>query len=211
MSPRRARGARVDDPDRARRRADLLDAADRVIREAGPAASMSAIAAEAGITKPILYRHFGDKGGLYAALADRYIAPLLAGVRGAMASTTAPDRVRATIEAYLGFIEDHQQVYRFLMHSAETPETKTAVSATIRRLGEEIGIILREQAGLHGERAVVADALGHGIVGMVHVAGDWWLDDGRLSREQLAEHLTGLLMTGLAGLGGLDGQPAPDG
>ena len=36
---------------------------------------MNVIAAEAGITKPILYRHFGDKGGLYRALAERHQIP----------------------------------------------------------------------------------------------------------------------------------------
>lgn len=46
-----------------RRRRELLEAAERIVLRDGPDASMNAIAAEAGITKPILYRHFGDKGG----------------------------------------------------------------------------------------------------------------------------------------------------
>jgi AcrR family transcriptional regulator len=204
--PRRSRsGADQPHADRARRRAELLDAADRVIREAGPAASMSAIAAEAGITKPILYRHFGDKGGLYAALAERYTAPLLTAVRAAMGATTDPAvRVRETIDAYLAFIEQHQQLYRFLMQHAVSaePQAQSAVSATIRRLGEEIGTILREQRGLHGTGALLADAVGHGIVGMVHVAGDWWLEDQRLDRGQLAEQLAAVLLRGLEGLEG---------
>src|ERR671939_42161 len=66
------------------RRQELLDAADRVIMRDGPEASMNAIAAEAGITKPILYRHFGDKGGLYRALAVRHTDALLATLRAAL-------------------------------------------------------------------------------------------------------------------------------
>ena len=54
-----------------------------VLRD-GPEASMNAIAAEAGITKPILYRHFGDKGGLYRALAKRHTDALLASLRAAL-------------------------------------------------------------------------------------------------------------------------------
>ena len=50
------------------RREQLLNAADRVVQREGPGASMNAIAAEAGITKPILYRHFGDRNGLIGAL-----------------------------------------------------------------------------------------------------------------------------------------------
>ena len=64
--------------------AELLEAADRVVLRDGPGASMNAIAAEAGITKPILYRHFGDKGGLYRALAVRHTDALLAALRAAL-------------------------------------------------------------------------------------------------------------------------------
>jgi AcrR family transcriptional regulator len=54
------------------RREALLNAALAVITRDGPAASMDAMAAEAGITKPILYRHFGDRDGLIAAVANPF-------------------------------------------------------------------------------------------------------------------------------------------
>ncbi|MBC7679270.1 MAG: TetR/AcrR family transcriptional regulator, partial [Pseudorhodobacter sp.] len=63
--------------DRDARREALLAAADAVVQRDGASASMASIAAEAGITKPILYRHFGDKGGLYAALTERHTDRLL--------------------------------------------------------------------------------------------------------------------------------------
>ena len=59
---------------------------------------MNAIAAEAGITKPILYRHFGDKGGLYRALANRHTDALLASLRAALDS---PGDRRHRVEATL--------------------------------------------------------------------------------------------------------------
>ena len=65
------------------RRHQLLDAADRVIRRRGAGASMDEIATEAGISKPILYRHFGDKDGLHRALAERYVEALLSELRAA--------------------------------------------------------------------------------------------------------------------------------
>src|SRR4051812_7368246 len=66
------------------RRLSLLEAADRVVRRSGPEASMAAIAAEAGISKPVVYRHFGDKGGLYRALADRHISDLMRRLQAAL-------------------------------------------------------------------------------------------------------------------------------
>ena len=199
MTVARRRGS----ADRAARRVELLDAADRVISVAGPQASMRAIAAAAGVTKPILYRHFGDKGGLYGALADRYLGPLIGAVRSALVGVHNPDeRVRATVDAYLRFISEQPQIYRFLIHRAfvEQPAAQTAVSAAIRRLGSEVGAALRAELDLPEHAGTAAEALGHGIVGMVHVAGDWWLESQALDRTELVDHLTALLTGGLDNL-----------
>lgn len=107
-----------------RRRRELLEAADRVVLRDGPKASMNAIAAEAGITKPILYRHFGDKAGLYQALAVRHTDALLDSLRAALdAPAERRRRVEATLDTYLVAIEARPQVYRFLMHPAEDSHT----------------------------------------------------------------------------------------
>src|SRR5256885_13558205 len=104
---------------RPSKREQLLDAADRVVQREGSAATMNLIAAEAGITKPILYRHFGDKVGLYRALADRHIDQLLGRLRAALATRGGLQaRTRATVDAYLAAVEEQPQVYRFLMEVA---------------------------------------------------------------------------------------------
>src|SRR3954451_18952970 len=83
---------------RPSKRDELLAAADRVVQREGSAATMNLIAAEAGITKPILYRHFGDKVGLYRALADRHIELLLDRLREALATRGGlRARTRATV------------------------------------------------------------------------------------------------------------------
>ena len=192
---------------RAARRDELLDAADRVIRAAGPNASMTAIAAEAGITKPILYRHFDDKGGLYQALAQRYVEPILGAVNAALRGPgDRRSRAAATVDAYLVFIEANPQVYRFLMHRAtvEEPEAHSAVSEFVRRIGDAIAASLREDYALTEEQQEAATAWGHALVGMVQVAGDWWLASKPMSRERFTEHLVALLWDGLGHLHPVD-------
>jgi AcrR family transcriptional regulator len=177
--------------DRAARREALLDAADRIVRRDGPAASMAVIAAEAGITKPILYRHFGDKSGLYAALADRYTGRLLDELQAALETgRTRRDRVERTIGAYLSAIEEEPQVYRFLVHSDEAAPAQSQVRSFTRRLSALLAEGMAAELQAPPARAA---AWAHGIVGMVQAAGDWWLDTGRCSREQLVEELTALL------------------
>src|SRR5205085_11864666 len=101
---------------RAARRAELLEAAVRAIRRDGPQVSMDAIAAEGGVTKPIVYRHFGDRVGLASALADQFGAALVAELDEALAQDLPPDQLlRATIEAYLAFVERDPQLYSFLV------------------------------------------------------------------------------------------------
>ncbi|MEV8401809.1 TetR family transcriptional regulator [Streptomyces niveus] len=193
------------------RRRQLLEAADRVVLRDGPKASMNAIAAEAGITKPILYRHFGDKGGLYRALAKRHTDALLGALKAALdAPADRRARVEATLDTYLAAIEARPQVYRFLMHPADNtaaadaqlPEQGFDVgrhsAPLLRRLGEELAVVIEERVDLGPDSAQLARVWGHGIVGMMHAAGDWWLGERPCSRAQLVSSLADLLWGRLA-------------
>ncbi|KUF16938.1 MULTISPECIES: TetR family transcriptional regulator [Streptomyces] len=201
------------------RRRELLEAADRVVLREGPGASMNAIAAEAGITKPILYRHFGDKGGLYAALAKRHTDALLASLRDALdAPAERRERVEATLDTYLAAIEARPQVYRFLMHPSEAaqPGEQSGESGfdvglhsapLLRRLGEELAEVIEERVDLGPQSTQLARVWGHGIVGMMHAAGDWWLGERPCSRAELVQSLADLLWGRLAAAGNRVGGP----
>ncbi|MFD5030911.1 TetR family transcriptional regulator [Streptomyces sp. NPDC058220] len=197
------------------RRRQLLEAADRVVLRDGPHASMNAIAAEAGITKPILYRHFGDKGGLYRALAKRHTDALLDALRTALdAPAERRERVEATLDTYLAAIEARPQVYRFLMHPAEDtqlPEQGFDVgrhsAPLLRRLGEELAKVIEDRVDLGPGSEQLARVWGHGIVGMMHGAGDWWLGERPCSREQLVRSLADLLWGRLAEVSDRAGGP----
>ncbi|WP_294014239.1 TetR family transcriptional regulator [Streptomyces sp.] len=175
------------------RRESLLAAADRVVQRDGASASMASIAAEAGITKPILYRHFGDKSGLYAALAERHTDRLLDALVDALtAGGTYRERVHRTIDTYLSVIEQEPQVYRFLVESEEAAPAKGPVRGFLRRLQELLA------AGISHELRLPPDDLRAGlwdaaILGMVQAAGDRWLELRDCPREVVSGQLTGLL------------------
>lgn len=198
-----------------RRRRELLEAADRVVLRDGPGASMNAIAAEAGITKPILYRHFGDKDGLYRALAVRHTDALLDALRAALdAPADRRKRVESTLDTYLAAIEARPQVYRFLMHPAEGGnggdkgfDVGRHSAPLLRRLGEELAQVIAERVDLGTDSERMARIWGHGIVGMMHAAGDWWLGERPCSRQELVDSLTDLLWGRLAVAGDVRGGP----
>jgi AcrR family transcriptional regulator len=184
------------------RREQLLDAADRVIRSTGSAASMNDIAAEAGITKPILYRHFGDKGGLYTALADRYIGRLRERLAAALLTRGGLGaRTRATIDAYLAAIEEEPEVYRFLVQRAafEDPGVAGEVAGFVRRFAADLASGLTLEPQLSGVSETSAAVIAHAIAGMVQQTGDYWLDTRDLPREMVVDQLSQLLLDGLLG------------
>jgi AcrR family transcriptional regulator len=181
------------------RKTSLLEAADRVVQRDGPDASMNVIAAEAGITKPILYRHFGDKGGLYSALAARHIDDLLARLRAALLTRGGLEaRTRATVDAYLAAIEERPQVYRFLVRRAAVEEAgvRGEVEGFVRRFGDELATGIQHEPALGKVDALRARVWAHGIAGMVQAVGDWWLDQSDVPRRAVVDELTELLIAG---------------
>ena len=54
------------------RRQQLLDVGRHLFAERGlDGTSVEEIAAQAGVSKPVVYEHFGSKEGLYAVVVDR--------------------------------------------------------------------------------------------------------------------------------------------
>src|SRR5687767_3975495 len=100
---------------RAVRRAHLLDRVVDAIRAAGPGISMDQLAAACGITKPLLYKHFGSRDGLVEAVAERFSDEVAGSVLGHLGRDVPPRAVfAATLEAYLVFIRRDTALYRFL-------------------------------------------------------------------------------------------------
>jgi AcrR family transcriptional regulator len=184
---------------RAARRTELLDAAVRAIRRDGPSVSMDAIAAEAGVTKPIVYRHFGDRDGLAAAIAGQFGNELVAELDAALTQALPPQELlRATIDAYLAFVERDPRLYRFLLGRVSDPIN--ASEGLVAQVGRRVAVVLGEQLRALGQDSGPAEPWAFGIVGMVHLAGDWWLDRQTLTRDRLVDYLTTLLWGGLGGM-----------
>ncbi|HJP66278.1 MAG TPA: TetR/AcrR family transcriptional regulator [Actinomycetota bacterium] len=188
---------------RAARREELLEAAVRAIRRQGPGASMGAIATEAGCAKPILYRHFGDKAGLYQAVADRYVSLLLHEVSAAFAENVETrDLIAAAVDAYLRFIERETEIYRFLWMRMvpELPRLHASLADFQDRVAQELTRLLRDRLKPAGVDTGGADPWAHALVGMATAVGEWWLEDRSMSRKHVGDYLTELLWGGFSGI-----------
>lgn len=159
---------------------------------------MEAMAAAGGVTKPILYRHFGDRQGLVTAIGERFLHDLDAAISASLQSRRAGDGsvLRATIDAYLSLVEQETELYRFLVQQAARSGERT--SAFVVRVVERVTQLIEGALRNAGRDPAPAELWAVGTVGMVHTVGDWWAE-GRtsMSRSAVVDELTDLLWHGL--------------
>ncbi|MDP1792661.1 MAG: TetR/AcrR family transcriptional regulator [Acidimicrobiales bacterium] len=184
---------------RAERREELLDAAMAGIRKHGAGASMEVLAAEAGITKPILYRHFDDRAGLVNAIADRFATQLehelLAAIED-VADNTHEVLVRV-VDAFVAYIERDTALYRFIV--SPRYDATVDLGGFLNRLSAYIAVGIGEQLRRDGRDSGGAEVIAHGVVAFVHASGDWWVDRQTMPRAQLVAYVADFLSTGFNG------------
>ena len=195
--PGRPRGGQVL-ADRAR----LLAAAETVIRRNGPDVTMEAIAAEATVTKPILYRNIGDKDAVVTALAERFVDRVNdAATIALIGATDSRDGLHRLIGSFVDVIEADRNLYLFV----------TAVGSSTDRFGEALRLAdrsalpmaeqLAAQRRADGLDSKVALTWAYGLIGALHFATLWWLRDDSCEASELTNHLSELLWSGLGGRG----------
>jgi AcrR family transcriptional regulator len=191
---------RVGPPPKSRRR-QLIAAADRVVRRRGPEASMDEIAAEAGVTKPILYRHFGDKDGLRKLLARRYMRAIYRDAEAMLDQANPRLRIAKAVDAFLRAVEREPEVFRFVRRATtEDPEAADAAGAFVHRHAAVIARATRADLERLGLDTDAAEPWAHGIVGMMQFVASWWLANPTVPREQLVDQVTTLLWEGFGHL-----------
>lgn len=99
----------------ARTRAAILDAAERAFRAAGYRGTrMEDVAEAADVAIGSIYGHFGNKDGLYHALAERSVELFGEYMERAYAAGATPlERVMAAGDSYLRFHLEHPGAFRF--------------------------------------------------------------------------------------------------
>jgi AcrR family transcriptional regulator len=212
-SRRDRRDSRWDEHRRARRE-QLVDATVAAVGKHGAGVGMDEIAAEAGTSKTVVYRHFTDRSGLYVAVCSRVAAQLTERLRAAITGRDHPrGMVAAAIETYLAFIEADPELYRFVVAHPllDRPVDADPVSTLSDLVGDQAAALVAVALEQDGRGPAAAAPWGHGLVGLVRAAADWWLRAERpMPRADLAAHLTELAWAGLQGLVPAETAPTPE-
>ena len=165
---------------RLTRRRELVADALRAIRVHGADVGMGDIAAQAGVTKTVLYRHFGDRAGLYAAVVDKVHANIHEGLTSALHLTDAADIGRLATDiadAYLGLVERDPEIYRFvLVRPAPGPAGVIDPAGALPDvIGAHVAQAIAEHLDGRGIDSAVSSTWGHGLAGFVRAAADHWM------------------------------------
>jgi AcrR family transcriptional regulator len=194
-------------PARQRRRV-IEDAASQVFAERGYAgASLEEIARRAGITKPVIYRHFRSKKDLHLVLLRRHLEELLALQRNELLPRIAgerlgPEQLRNwiwfAVDIWFAYVEEHPYAWRMLFRDTTgDPEIQAfhrqmqhQARATVRALieaaeGLDVPPQLRDAMAELVRSAVVGTAL-------------WWAENPGLPRREVVRMVALTIGQGIA-------------
>jgi AcrR family transcriptional regulator len=194
---------------RAEREEQLLDVAQAVFADRGfRAPSMDEIALAAGVTKPVLYDHFGSKDGLIGACIRHAGAQLFAKVDTAVsAASGAADILEAGFAAFFGFIESFGQGWFVLIGE----------NSVVGPAADALESIRREQAAYVAQKLAVelpraerddVSAFAEAIIGACERLALWRRDRPDVSADKTTSLLMSLVWGGLASLNGRAGAAA---
>ena len=188
---------------REERMEQTLAVARGLFAERGYAAvTMDEVAAQVGVTKPLLYNYFGNKEGLYGACMERAGDALTETISAAVAETGSPEEaLRAGGHAFFAFLDSERAAWAVLFD-----ETLPRSGQIAERVAAYRGQILAQvTASIMGQvppamrdaAKIEVEALSEALLGAAEALAHWWLRTEAISAEQAADLLIATIEPGL--------------
>jgi AcrR family transcriptional regulator len=185
----------------AARRELIENAAARLFAARGYAGTtLDEVAAEAGVTKPMVYRHFRSKKDLYLALLARHRDDMPSFFERTAHESAWDRRLRAMLELWFEYVQERPHGWKMLFRDTTGDEEIRAfrleVQATARAL---LAALVEDQAGPDLPRREVvplAELLRNGLAGLAL----WWIDHPDAERQAVVDASYRLMANMRAGL-----------
>ena len=160
-------------------------------------ASVAAVAARAGISKPLIYQYFGSKDGLFLAALHHVAGPMLERLEVAWSQEDESVLSRiATLGAVFESLEPQRVAWRMLFDDTMPDEGPIAEVAwayqgstvQVTASGSERFLAAR---GIHDD--LDTSALGAVWLGLVNSLVLWWIEHPSVTAAQMTERCARLM------------------
>ena len=185
------------------RREQLLNVGRKLFAEKGfETVTVEEIAAKAGVSKPVVYEHFGGKEGLYAVVVDRETNYLLDSISQALVgSRNDGASARGLVEqaglALFDYIDSNPQGFRILVRDSPVTAQTGSFASLMVDIATQVEDVLAAEFKAHGMNDKFAPMYSQMLVGMVAFTGQWWLDVRKPKKEEVVAHVVNLAWNGL--------------
>jgi AcrR family transcriptional regulator len=183
------------------RREQLIAIGRQLFAERGfDATSVEEVAARAKVSKPVVYEHFGGKEGLYAVVVDREVRSLLDRITTALTAGHPHELLEQAAIALLDYIEAETDGFRVLVRESPGMSATGSFSSVLNDIAHQVEHILGAEFKARDYDPRLAELYSQALVGMVALAGRWWLEVRKPRKETVAAHLVNLAWNGLSHL-----------
>lgn len=174
------------------RREEILDAAQRVFVTHDPSAvTFEEIAAEAGVSRALVYNYFGDRGSLLAEVYRQALGDLDGALVAALATDGDADRrLRAMVACYVRFATNHTGTWQLVGHLAavQHPAVREVHRERVHALAAALGDTPSIRLGVAG------------LLGLLEGVTRHWLDQPEGPPEELLVELERQAWSGFSAL-----------
>lgn len=184
------------------RREQLVLVARSVFAEQGYAAtSVEDIAEAAGVTRPVVYEHFGGKQGLHTEIVEIEVARLLEAITAPLLDADDPrGATEGSARAFLDYVDQHEEGFLVLARDAPVGSGRGRFASVLTEVADRAESRLAETLDARGYDRLHAAIYARMLVGAVALLGEWWLTERPSSVDEVAAHAVNLLWNGLAHL-----------
>lgn len=172
----------------------------------GPNASMGDIAAEANLTKPVVYACFKSKSGLGRAILEHYLTQIRPEALMAMGGERSQRAiVRAIVVPMVAFVEREPDVYRFLIVALGTCSSTLSPSlfGPLDILADQLSVGFGTAFKRRGANPRSAEMLAYSVLAATLASVEWWdrWTPRRTSVEEITDWITDFICGGLSTAG----------
>jgi AcrR family transcriptional regulator len=188
------------------RRESILALTSRAFAERGYDGVRTAeLAKSAGVSEALIYQHFRTKAELYRAAVDRSADLLEDRIsRAVSAGGPADERLERAVNAFLEFVADGSNAWRVLALHVSDPELADYQRRLRARATDALAGLLATdpRSSGNGLSRAQLEQLSEVIVGGAEALANWWSQNPRAERGELASLLTAFAWSGFEQLTG---------